>query len=284
MPHSFNFAILLVVTSGLFHALWNICTKKSINKEAFLFSVQLTSLIAFLPICLPLIMKGNFSNSALLIFACSALAHGFYFLLLARLYTISELSQSYPIIRGSSLLIIPLCGVIFLGEKISVIGWIGISIIICGIILISEIRLARLNNKTLLLSLGVGASIALYILIDKIALQYIDPVSLNQIGTLGNVIILAPIIFHHRLKTFKNEWKINYKLILIGAVLAPSSYMLFLWAIKMAPISVLAPLREIGTVFGAMIGVYFLKESNKKNRVMASVIITCGMLLLGFFH
>lgn len=284
MPNTLNAAILLVTISGLLHALSNICTKKSINKEAFLFSTQLISLIIFLPICLPLIMKGNFSNFALLLFACSALAHGLYFLLLARLYTISELSQTYPIIRGSSLLIIPLFGVIFLNEKISAIGWIGISVIICGIIFISEIRLSRLNHKTLLLALGVGGSIALYILIDKMALQYIDPITLNQIGTLGNVVILAPIIFHHRLKTFKNELSKNYKLIIAGSLLAPSSYMLFLWAIKMAPISVLAPLREIGTVFGAMIGVYFLKESNGKNRIIASIIITCGILLLGFFH
>jgi len=279
-----NFAISLVVLSGLFHALWNICTKKSINKEAFLFSVQLTSLIVFAPICLPQIINGSFSTTALLLFAATAFIHGLYFVLLARLYTIADLSQTYPIIRGSSLIIIPLCGVIFLGEKVSLIGWTGIAIIIAGIVSISKIKLSRLNHQILILSLCVGVSIALYVLVDKMALKYVDPVTLNQIGTAGNIIILLPFILQNRIQNLKNEWSKNYKLILIGAFLAPSSYMIFLYAINTSPVSILAPIREIGTVFGAIIGVFFLKESNGRNRIISSIIITSGMILLGLFN
>ena len=266
-------AITIVVLSGFLHSLWNVCTKKSLNKESFLFSVQFVSFIIFAPICLPKILEGNFSANAWFLFLASAAVHGFYFILLARLYTISDLSQSYPIIRGSSLFIIPLCGVMFLNESISIIGWIGIAII-----------LSRLNYKILVLALCVGLSIASYVIIDRFALKYIDPITLNQIGTAGNIVALLPIILHHKLRTFKQEWSLNYKAILIGAILAPSSYILFLWAIETAPVSILAPIREIGTVFGAIIGVFFLKERNGKSRIISSIIITVGMILLGLFN
>jgi uncharacterized membrane protein len=219
-----------------------------------------------------------------LLFTCSGIFHGLYFLLLAKLYTASDLSQSYPIIRGSSLLIIPLFGILFLNETISLLGWVGIAIIIAGIFSISEIKTSRLNNKVLALSLCVGLAIAMYLIIDKLALQYTDPMTLNFIGTVGNLIALFPIIYYNKFKTFKKEWTLNYKAILIGAALAPVSYMLFLWAVDKAPISVLAPIREIGTVFGAMIGIFFLKEPNGKNRIISSIFITLGMVILGLFH
>jgi drug/metabolite transporter (DMT)-like permease len=277
-------AIITVLFSGFFHALWNVCTKKSLNKIAFLFSVQMASVIAFAPIFLPKLLQINFISLAGLLFLLSMLAHGIYFIFLARLYTIADLSQSYPIIRGSSLLIIPLFGVLFLKEDLSIIGRIGIATIISGIFFISEIRISRLNYKILLLSLAAGLAIAFYIAIDKLALKYIDAISLNQIGTLGNIIALLPFILKDRGQNLKQEWKLNYKSIMIGAILAPLSYVLFLWAIKIAPISVLAPIREFGTVFGALIGVIFLKEKNGRNRIISSIIITIGMVLLAVFN
>ncbi len=277
-------AIIIVLFSGFFHALWNVCTKKSYNKIAFLFSVQVLSFIVFAPIFLPKLFQINFISKAGLLFVLSMMAHGIYFIFLARLYTIADLSQSYPIIRGSSLLIIPLFGVLFLKEDLSILGWIGILIIISGIFFISEIRLSKLNYKILLLALIVGATIAAYIVIDKLASKYIDVISLNQIGTLGNIIALLPFILKDRAQNLVKEWKLNYKAIAIGAVLAPLSYMLFLWAINIYSISVLTPIREFGTVFGALIGALFLKEKNGKNRVISSIIITCGMFLLMVWH
>jgi len=200
-------AIIIVLFSGFFHALWNVCTKKSFNKIAFLFSVQMLSMIAFLPIFLPKLLQINFLSEAGLLFILSMITHGTYFIFLARLYTMADLSQTYPVIRGSSLLIIPLFGVLFLGENLSITGWIGVCIIISGIFLISEIRLSRLNYKTLFLSLGVGATIAAYIVVDKLASKYIDVISLNQIGTLGNIIALLPFILKNRAQNLVKEWQ-----------------------------------------------------------------------------
>ncbi len=73
-------------------------------------------------------------------------------------------------------------------------------------------------------------------------------------------------------------------MIFIGSFLAPVSYMIFLFTLRMAPISTLAPMREFGTVFGALIGVLFLKEPNGKNRIISSIVITAGVILLALQH
>jgi uncharacterized membrane protein len=222
--------------------------------------------MVFFPIFFHNFLQINFTPTALLLFLFSMLTHGFYFVILARLYTIGDLSQTYPIIRGSSLLIVPLFGVMILHEHLSMIGWIGVAMIIGGIFTISEIKLSLLNRKIFSLSLLVGASIATYVVIDRLALNHNDPVTLNQIGTMGNILALLPLALKEKFKNLRQEIKLNYKSILIGAILAPASYMIFLYAANTAQISTLAPMREIGTVFGAMIGIFFLREPNTESK------------------
>ncbi len=277
-------AVLTVIFSGFLHSLWNVCAKKSLSKESFLFIVQIISFIVLAPVCFNNIINASYSPLKIMVIIMSMATHGLYFLLLARLYTTTDLSQSYPIIRGSSLLITPLFGVMFLNENISLIGWIGICIIISGIFFISELKLATANYKNLILSLCVGAAIGLYIFVDKITLKYMDNISLNQFGTLGNLIVLLPLVMKDKFKLVIEECRQNYNAVVIGSILAPSSYILFLQAINNHAISVLAPMREIGTVFGAIIGVFFLKEASGKRRIIASFIITGGIILLGLFH
>ena len=67
-------AIIIVLFSGFFHALWNVCTKKSYNKIAFLFSVQVLSFIVFAPIFLPKLFQINFISKAGLLFVLSMMA------------------------------------------------------------------------------------------------------------------------------------------------------------------------------------------------------------------
>jgi uncharacterized membrane protein len=61
----------------------------------------------------------------------------------------------------------------------------------------------------------------------------------------------------------------------------PSGYLLFLFALSLAPVAVLAPMREIGTVFGAALGIAVLKEKGGARRLIASGLITAGVIALG---
>ncbi len=150
------FAGSLVLLSGFFHALWNVCAKKSFNKESFLFSTQVVSFVVFFPLFFRGILAVDFTLKTSTLLLCLMLAHGFYFIILSRLYRVADLSWAYPIVRGTSLTIIPLFGVLVLQEHLSILGWLGIATIIGGIFAISEVRLSRFNPKILALALFVG--------------------------------------------------------------------------------------------------------------------------------
>ncbi|GAF08836.1 EamA family transporter [Paenibacillus pini] len=70
---------------------------------------------------------------------------------------------------------------------------------------------------------------------------------------------------------------------MLGAILNPGSYLLFLFAMQQAPMAHISPLREIGTVFATFLGILLLKEQNGLKRILCSVVIFCGILLIGIW-
>ncbi len=276
--------VLIVVISGFFHALWNILTKKSRNKSAFLLNVQTLSIIVFFPYVVTHTHLIHWSWISVIALLGTMSIHGIYFVLLARAYSVAEVSKVYPIIRGTSSLIVPLLGVALLNEHLTVMGWCGVAGIICGILLLDDTlwtsRFKSWLGPHTILGLLIGGCVASYILIDKWATQFFPIITLNWFGTLGNILIL--LLFIKRKSAIKREWKKNTGWIICGAFLAPVSYMMFLWAIQTYQVAQLAPIREIGTVFGVFLGVIFLKEKRGPHRLFASSLITAGILLLAW--
>jgi multidrug transporter EmrE-like cation transporter len=161
-------------------------------------------------------------------------------LLLAKAYSVADLSQAYPIMRGTGPLVVPLFAVLFLGERVSAVGWVGIAVILTGIVWLMDIRMLRVSGKAAGYALAVGLTVSL-----------------------------------------RAEWERNNKPILLASVLAPSGYLLFLYAMHLAPVAVLTPIREIGTVFGTVGAVLLLKEAQGRKRIASSVLITLGIVVLG---
>ncbi|WJH37264.1 EamA family transporter [Paenibacillus sp. CC-CFT747] len=111
-------------------------------------------------------------------------------------------------------------------------------------------------------------------------LQYLSPLSLLQVSSLGFVLGQLPDLL--RRDRVREEWSLNGRWILLGSLLSPGSYLLFLFAVDSAPVSHLAPIREIGTVFAALLGVLLLKEKQGSARIAASIVIAGGIMVLGF--
>ena len=70
---------------------------------------------------------------------------------------------------------------------------------------------------------------------------------------------------------------------LLGGVIAPGGYLLFLYALSLAPVTQLAPMREIGTVFGTTMGIFILREKQGTRRIVTSILITVGVIILGIW-
>jgi uncharacterized membrane protein len=274
-------AALLVLLSGLIHATWNLFTKRSIHKNAFLWYCQLVAIVVFLPWLIIDLQSASFTPQGVLLLFVSASIHAGYVLLLAQAYKVGDLSQAYPIMRGTSPLLVPIAGVLAFGESIAFYGIAGIVLILIGIVLINDKFAVRNHFKITLYALGVGCCIAAYTIIDKWTLHFVTPTILNEASNIGNLIALS--FFTLKSDMLKFEWTSNKRFILLSGVLAPTGYLLFLFSLDLAPVSMLAPMREIGTVFGTIFGIVFLKERHGIRRLWAALIITAGILLLGMF-
>lgn len=278
-------AILLVLGSGFLHAIWNLYTKKSLNKNVFLWFCQWVAILIFLPWFLQDIRDLHLPTEGYLLLMASMILHGLYVFLLALTYSVGDLSQVYPIMRGTSPLLVPFAGVFLLNEHLSPFGWVGVILIIGGIVLLSEIRFFRKSTtsiKATLLALGVGICIAGYITVDKLTLAYMSPVVLNEASNVGNLLALTWISV--KSGEIKKEWRVNWKTILFAGLIAPLGYLLFLYALSLAPVARLAPMREIGTVFGTLLGIFILREGQGVKRIVSSVMITAGVILLGTYE
>jgi len=275
-------AFALVLGSGFVHSIWNLYTKKSMNKIVFLWICQIIAVIVLMPWTIAEWDAFHFTGTALLIMLVSVVLHGMYVLLLAAAYTVGDLSQVYPIMRGTSPLLVPFLAVLFLDESLSPMGWAGVAAIVAGILFLSEIKLKRRSStKAPLLAFAVGLCIAGYIVVDKMALDYFPAVIVLQATNVGNLLVLTWAALRSR--AIGQELRVNWKTMLLGGVLAPGGYLLFLFAVSLAPVAQLAPMREIGTVFGTLLGIFILKEQQGPRRILTSILITSGIIVLGLW-
>lgn len=191
----------------------------------------------------------------------------------------------YPIMRGIGALLVPLFSVWIYDESLSPVGWFGVSCIVAGMFALSGFMKkpykASVSFRNILPALMVGLCITGYVMTDKMVLQSLSPLSILELSNMAYVIVLSPAVF--RSGKVMEEWRGNKATILLGTILSPGSYLLFLFAMELAPLSHLAPIREIGTVFGAMLGVFLLKESNGRNRILLSTVITLGVIMIGIW-
>lgn len=279
-------ALALVLLSGFVHAVWNVFAKRSGNKAVFLWWCQWAAIAVFFPFAMrELATLEPVSPQGWLLAAASMALHGVYVLLLAKTYTAGDLSQAYPIMRGTSPLLVPLLGVALLQERLPWTGWCGVALIVGGILLTGDWRAIKgaprkAANRTLPLAMAVGVMIAGYTVVDKLALGHLPAVTLNWASNVGNLLALSAIAL--RSGVMAKEWRLNWPTIVLGGLLAPGGYVLFLKALELAPVSHLAPMREIGTVFGALLGIFWLKEKRGPSRIAASALITCGIVLLAW--
>jgi drug/metabolite transporter (DMT)-like permease len=275
-------AVLLVVCSGLISATVGFFAKRSKHKSVFLGSMILVATIVLFPHLLMELAREKIPPAAYLLIMCSASLQAIGGALSSRMYVFGDLSQVYPIMRGTGVVIIPVIGVLLLGEKLSGWGWMGVASIAVGVFLLSgwnPLRGSRIGLRPVLFAISVGLCITCYTVVDKLTLHYLTPLSLLEVGNIGYLLVFVPQMIKPQL--IREEWQLNWIFILLTAILSPGSYFLFLVAMRIAPVSHIAPIREIGTVFASLLGVTLLKERHAWKRIATSAIITTGIIIIG---
>ena len=85
------------------------------------------------------------------------------------------------------------------------------------------------------------------------------------------------MLLNHR-RAVADEWHKNGKYALVIGAISPISYVLVLYAMQTAPISQVAPLREISMLFAAAFGARLLKEERLKEKLLGAGLMVLGVV------
>ncbi|HEX9386648.1 MAG TPA: DMT family transporter [Anaerolineales bacterium] len=279
-------AILLLLTSASLHALWNLLLKRSQEKySAMGWQVLISGVFAFFL----LIFTGVPPRSMWLFALISMSLEAVYFILLSNAYSDHDFSLVYPIARGTAPAFLMLWSILFLRENPSVGGILGISMVVIGMIIIGATSLiqsrgSRLHLKGVLTALAVALVISLYTLIDGTAVKNGPP--LPYALTMFMFVPILTTTYNIRRfgwAHFAAAWNGPRLPLIFAAVLGVVAYLLALIAYSFAPLSYSGAIREVSVVIGAVLGWQFLEEKMGGTRVLGSIVIFVGILVIAIY-
>jgi drug/metabolite transporter (DMT)-like permease len=282
--------LTLVLFSGLAHASWNLLLKHSRNQEIFVWGLQITQVVLFLPLAIILIWNGSIEARGWWFILGSSFIHILYFLLLSRSYIHADFSLVYPLARGTGPALIPLLGVALLHEKMTVVAIFGVTAIVGGIFTaywwghVLEIvtsPLKFLKDPGSRYALLTGVTIAGYSVWDKVGVHYVNPLLYMYLLSLGTAMGLLPyILWKHGAKTIGTELRFNKLPILGAGILTFIAYAAVLSALQFSNVSYVSPAREVGIVFSVLLGAIVLREPLNTGRIVGSIAIGSGVFLI----
>lgn len=288
-------SILLILISAILHSSWNFYSKKGNWPLEFFFWVFLCGSFLYLPFFI-----GFASFPALLLNApfrlwslsfSSGLIQTIYFICLIEAYRVGDLSIVYPISRSAPLYTL-LWATLFIGEIPSFKGALGISFVIVGIFIIS-MRDFHLKNFSptpqksfsslpYLLAFIAAVSGSIYSVLDKMVVQILHPVFYTWLINVWMSMDVGIYLLIHREAPLFRVWKESKKEIFTIVLLQNIGYGCFLMALTMSKVSYVVAFRQVSALFGAGMGILLLKEKQWKPRMAGALILTSGLILIGF--
>lgn len=284
-------AIALVVTSASLHALRDLLTKKSDDKQIFMWLFVLCEVVIITPIFLYVLASNPLpTGSLLLLVLFGAIVHTTYSFLLSKALQKGDLSHVYPIIRSSPALVLILATTFF-HEQVSAVGVTGIVLVVSGAYLINtkRISLAGLleplrsipREKPTQYAVLTMCMVTIYSLIDKQIVSGVHPVIYIYIVDCMIFLAFTPYILLHKTRTaIVSEWKQRKLNMVINGTIAFVGYQLILYAFTMANVSYVTGLRQLSIVFAVLLGGHLLREEHKAIRLSAACIIFAGAALI----
>lgn len=252
-------ALGLALAAALVHALWNLLLAGARDSQAATAVGMCVGVLVFLPA-----LVGHVGGHAVPWIVASSALELLYFALLAFAYSRFTLSGVYPLARGSA--------PVFVLVAAGVAAWlhaVGIVLIAVGVLMVRGLRSQEWRET--LLSLGVGACIAGYTLVDKQGLKHADALPYLELVLIVPAITYASWIGPRRLR---EALRVQSALAGVGMF---GAYALVLLALRLTAAAPVAAVRETSIVIATLLGALVLRESVGRARLLGSVVIVAGV-------
>jgi drug/metabolite transporter (DMT)-like permease len=272
-----------VLGAAACHAAWNALLKLRLEPLLAISLISIACGIVTVPllgvVALPTAVAWPYIIASLLL-------HLVYYVALAEAYRHGDLSLVYPLARGSAPLLTAAVATVWLGEQLGAVGWAGIVTLAAAVLMLSlrsGPARGEVHARTVGFALLTAACIAAYTVVDGTGARLAGS-ALSYIVWLlaldGLMMLLFGFAYAGRrlFAHFIESWPF----MLAGGALATTGYGVAIWAMTVAPIALVAALRETGVLFAALIGVVFLGEPLRPLRVLAAVLAVVGALLIRF--
>jgi drug/metabolite transporter (DMT)-like permease len=280
-------ALGLVLLAALTHASWNLSAKHAAESKHFIWLFSLASVLFYGPVVAAVLYveRPVFELRHWFSLAATSVLHLAYSISLQSGYRHSDLSVVYPIARGTGPLLSFIAAVFLLGEPPTTQSLIGLVLIVGGILLVAGLvgHHRRAPGMGVLYGLLTGAFIAAYTVNDGYAVKFllISPFLVDFTGNLFRLVVLTPRAWRDRARV-RLEARVYRKSVIVVGVLGPLGYILVLFAMRLAPVSHVAPARELSTLVGAWFGSRLLREEAGSWRFAGAALIVAGVISLAW--
>ena len=270
-----------VLFAAACHAGWNATIKRGLDPLATTVVISIGAAVVA-AVVLPVV--GLPAPAAWPWCLTSMAIHLVYFSALVESYRSGDMGQVYPIARGSAPLLTATATTLLVGEQLGLAAWAGIVLLVAGVLLLSlrgGRELARLDRHAVAFALLTALTICGYSVVDGVGARHAGNANAYTVALfagIGPVMTIYALVRRGRgvIGAMRQNWGLG----LAGGALQFGSYGIAIWAMTLAPIAIVAALRETSVLFGAAIAVVFLNEPLRASRISAAVMIVLGLGLI----
>ena len=280
-------AVALVLVAAVCHSTWNLLLKSEPRRLEIQSGALVVAVLLGSPALLVYPLRA-ISAEAWGLIVLSALFETAYVFALTAAYAAGDLSLVYPVARGTApLLVAPLAVAVF-GERLSVMGGLGIALVVAGIYAshlgTTDAWWAAGSQRAVALAVLTGTMTAGYSLVNRVGVHVV-PLPLYAVLVIGlNAILVLmarqlPGGLHVSLRR-----DAPWGRIVVVAVLMMGAYLAVLMAMTMAPVSYVVATRETSIVVTVVLSALVLRERPPVPRLLGALAIFGGLVAIALSH
>ena len=269
-----SYAFALIVVSAVFHAVWNLLVKTSDDKVAYNVHIQVATAVFITSYTVFFFPDAFYFHKPTFIYA---LLSSFFFALYQHFtavsYKYADVSMVYPITTSSPFFIM-IWAYFILDERVTPLGILGIVLVLSGCYIMNITK-------------GKGNKSGMYGIL--IAFHKMGVASVNthlyimlMADFMSFYSVMFTIISHRKSVTLhrKVHVPVQWKLVILGGFAMAASTVTYRLALIDMQISYASALRQLSSLFGVLMGIFFLKESYGKQRIIGGIVIVAGIMLI----